>query len=177
MLFWIVTVIMGMADAQIAGQIQQPTANQNNQNVQRDTGSTNYEEYTDSDGNVKRRAFKYGFQYSESYKPAKPVGQTQKESYTTGSGELSERSFKYAHQYTGDEGSPAPIKLKAQKTTPPSEGSNSYPTSSPSSSSSSSSPSSTPSSTADAKERDADVMNKMRELIKERQQLKAGASK
>jgi flagellar motor protein MotB len=175
MFFLIVAAIINSANAQTTAPIQKPTVDQKVQPP--DTGNASYEEYTDSDGNIKRRAFKYGFQYKD-YKSAKPVGKSQQETYTKDSGDLSDRSFKYGFQYNGEEESAAPIKLKAPKLASPSESADNY--SSPPPSSASSSPPTTANAFApasdDLKKKDADILSKMKDLIKERQQLKAGTS-
>lgn len=184
MFFLIVAAIINSTNAQVAAPVQKPTANQNNQNAQPDRGATSYEEYTDSDGNIKKHGFKYGFQYGDTYKNVKPSGQPQKETYTKDGGDLSERSYKYGFQY-GEEDSGNPIKLKSPKmAAPPENADSSYAASSPSSnpSDSSASPSSSPTSAnplaptpGDIKQKDADILNKMKDLIKARNELKAGA--
>ena len=192
MFFIIIATIINSANAQVGASIHQASStisNQNNQNNQNSAvtnkyGNTLQEEYTDSDGNIKKRSYRYGFQYKDSFKPAKPSGVISKESYTNPSGDQSSRSYRYGWQYkSGEEAYEAPIKMKAQKLNAPMEStgesagaaasSDSSPSSSAAPSASSSAPSLVPSAD-DIKRKDADIMNRMKDLIKERQQLKSG---
>jgi len=193
MFFIIVAAIINCANAQIATPTKKASSelsNQNNQNsAAKNYGNTISEEYTDSDGNVKTRSYRYGFQYKDSFKPAKPTGGTSKESYTNQSGDQGSRSYRYGWQYkSDDESAGQPIKLKAPKWNAPVENSgesagaaagsdspSSAPAASPSSSGSSSAPANPLAPSADdIKRKDADIINRMKDLIKERQQLKNG---
>jgi len=195
----IAAIIINGANAQVAAPIQSSSSelsnqrNQNNQNsAAKNYGNTIREEYTDSDGNTKSRAYRYGFQYNDSFKPVKPVGGSSKESYTNQSGDQGARSYKYGWQYKSDEASDEkPIKLKAPKWSAPTEstgenaGSSVSSDTSPSSSSSTATPSVAPPSAStssptpasdEAKKKDTDILNRMKDLIQERQKLKSGNS-
>jgi hypothetical protein len=195
MFLLIVSIMINCINAQVAAPTQKTSSelgNKNNQNsIENKIGNTLKEEYTDSDGNVKSRSYRYGFQYKDNFKTAKPSGEVLKESYTKESGDQSARSYRYGWQYKPkEEAAEAPIKLKAQKWNAPLEnpGENAgagAATHSDSASSSSSAPSSSASSSSapanplapsadDIKRKDADILNRMKDLIKERQQLKAG---
>jgi len=188
-----ITTMLNCANAQIAAPIQKPNSeqsNQNNQNNQntavRNIGNTLHEEYTDSDGNLKSKAYRYGFQYKDTFKPAKPSGTTLKESYTSQSGDQGTRNYRYGWQYKSDqEGDDKPLKLTAPKWNAPTPTDTSGDSAgSAAASSSDSTPSSPPPSSppatalapsdSDTKNKDVDVFNRMKDLIKERQQLKSG---
>jgi len=186
MFLLIVATIINCANSQVAAPIQKPSSEQSNQNNQNSTekkiGKTLQEEYTDSEGNIKTRSYRYGFQYKDSFKPAKPSGSTLKESYTNQSGDQNSRSYRYGWQYKSDDtAEEKPIKLKAPKwNTAPAEnagenaGSAVSSESTPTSSSASAPTTSLAPSGDDIKKKDADILNRMKDLIKERQQLKTG---
>lgn len=198
MFLLIVSIMINCVNSQVSAPTQKASSelsnknSQNNQNsIENKFGNTLKEEYTDSDGNVKSRSYRYGFQYKDSYKPAKPSGELSKESYTKESGDQSARSYRYGWQYKPkEEAEEKPIKLKAQKWNAPlenpgenagagaaaaSDNSSSPSTPSSSAASSSSAPANPLAPSADdIKRKDADILNRMKDLIKERQQLKAG---
>lgn len=185
MLLVIIATIISCVNAQYGVSIQKPSSeiskNQNNQNSSaKNYGDPIKEEYTDSDGNIKTRSYRYGFQYKDSFKPVKPSGGTSTEAYTNQSGDEGSRSYRYGWQYRPEQESAGQsIKLKAPKLSPPSESSggdvSSSSSSEPAPASASSPPpaSSTASSAGDIKSKDADILNRMKDLIKERQKLKS----
>jgi hypothetical protein len=182
MFILIVAAIINSTYAQTAAPVQKPTVEQK-QVAPKETGSVNYENYVDALGNVKKRGFRYSFQYKDEFKPVKPAGATQKETYVKPSGDLGQRSYKYGFQYQGAESEEKPIKLKAPKLATPTEplpgsGESSEPSSSSSSESAPSRSSSSAASASplapssdDIKKKDAEILGKMKDLIKERQQL------
>ena len=187
MILIIFALIITSVYPQVSGPAQTtPSSLANNKNANNnnnDPGKVSYEEYTASDGTIKTRGFRYGFQYKEGVKPAKPSGDVQKETYVNSNGEVSSRSFRYGSQYDAGEAEEKPLKLKAPKLSAPTEtpnqgtefgGGSPSPAASSDTSSNVAPSASLKPSADDLKQKDKEIMNKMKDLLKERENLKKG---
>jgi len=152
-------------------------------------GSVQYENYVDSEGNKKDRAYRYGFQYKEDASKTKADGKIQRETYVDDKGEKGSKNYRWKFQYTGeDQGqNTSSAKVKAPKFAPPTKDSDAVLPTQPqgtkepagsvsgaAASAAASAPTFAPS--EDTKAKQQDFNKKILDLIKERQKLTEGAS-
>ncbi|MFH1222753.1 MAG: hypothetical protein V1647_00245 [Pseudomonadota bacterium] len=82
-------------------------------------GPVLYENYVDSEGNTKKRAYRYGFQYKEDASKVKTSGDVQRETYVDEKGEKGSKGYRWGFQYSKDSDSGGQgTKLKAPKMAP-----------------------------------------------------------